>query len=168
LLFTVFYGFPVVFKLALDPFTAAVVTMGFYQAAFMTQIVRAGIESVPLGQSSAADALGLTYIQKMRNIVMPQALRVILPGAVGLLVSAIKDSSLASVIGLFELTRTALAIRNITLSNWDVLGTLLLLYVVINSIVSVAGGLLERRLAPSENQRQVLDAVLLQIELRQR
>jgi polar amino acid transport system permease protein len=145
-LFLVFYGTPILTGIDLPPFAAATGTLAAYFAAYMTEIVRAGIEALPRGQTDAAHALGLGYFQTMRYIILPQALRVITPGWVGLILSGVKDSSLASIIGVTELTSASLTVRSNTYTNWDVFGVLTGSYFVLCSVISYAGSHLEKRL----------------------
>jgi polar amino acid transport system permease protein len=145
-LFVVFYGAPVVLGLDLNPFAAAVAALAIYLGAYLTEIVRAGLESLPRGQSDAAHALGLDYPRMMRYVVLPQAMRVIVPPWIGLIVGGIKDSSLASIIGVTELSRASLTVRSNTLSNWDVFAVLAGTYFVVCSVISYLGARLERRL----------------------
>jgi polar amino acid transport system permease protein len=145
-LFIVFYGAPVVLGLDLNPFGAAVAALAIYLGAYMTEIVRAGLESLPRGQVDAAHALGLDYPRMMRYVVLPQAMRVIVPPWIGLIVGGIKDSSLASIIGVTELSRASLTVRSNTLSNWDVFAVLAGTYFVVCSVISYLGARLERRL----------------------
>lgn len=149
-LFLVFYGVPALTGMRLDPFAAAVATLSIYLGAYMTEAVRAGIEAVPMGQVDAAHALGFGYLRMMRLVVLPQALRVIIPAGIGLSIAALKDSALASIIGLTELTRAGLAVRENTLSNWDVLAFMTLIYFVLCSALSYAGYWVENRLRVSD------------------
>lgn len=148
-LFLVYYGLPVVAGVDSTPFVAAVGALSIYVAAYMAEVVRAGLAAVGQGQWQACQALGFGYVKSMRLVILPQALRVIVPAAVGLFVASIKDSSLASIIGLTELTRAVLVVRQITFSNWDTLAVLTLTYFVICSVVSRAGTWIESRLAQS-------------------
>lgn len=150
LLFLVFYGLPTVTGFQIEPLAAAILTQGVYMGAYMTEVVRAGIEALPRGQWEASQALGFGYVRTMRFVVLPQALRILVPPAVGLCVANVKDSSLASIIGVTEVTQTALAIREQTFSNWDVLGALALSYFALNALVSWGGSALEARLRRSE------------------
>lgn len=89
----------------LDPFGAGTLALSVYTAAVNAEIMRAGILSIDRGQIEAARSLGLTYVQTMRYVVLPQALRRVIPPQVSQLVTLIKDTSLAAVIGVTELTR---------------------------------------------------------------
>jgi polar amino acid transport system permease protein len=129
----------------IKPFTAAILALGLNEAAYMAEIVRAGILSVDEGQSEAAQALGMTRTQTMRRIVLPQAMRVIVPPTGNETISMLKTTSLASVIAVTELTYAAQLIyaQNyktipllIVISMWYLLGT---------SILSIGQYFLERR-----------------------
>jgi ABC-type amino acid transport system permease subunit len=91
----------------MNPFSAGVVALALSDSAFEAEIFRAGIQSIGKGQIEAADSLGLNYYQKMRVIILPQALRRILPPLGNQFVYMLKMSSLVSIIGLQELTRRA-------------------------------------------------------------
>jgi His/Glu/Gln/Arg/opine family amino acid ABC transporter permease subunit len=93
--------------LSLDPVPAAVVGLTLYTSAVMAEIVRAGVRSLPQGQTDAARALGLSYPQALRFVVLPQALRRMTPALVSQLITLTKDTSLASLIGVNELARRA-------------------------------------------------------------
>lgn len=93
--------------LILDTVPAGILALGLNYGAYMTEIFRAGIQSVGHGQSEAADALGMTYAQKMRRIVLPQAIRVIIPPTGNEFIAMLKDSALVYTIGALELFRRA-------------------------------------------------------------
>ena len=86
--------------LTLDPFVVGIVALGLNYGAYMTEIFRAGIQSVSHGQSEAADALGMTYGQKMKRVVLPQAFRVIIPPTGNEFIAMMKDTALVSFIGV--------------------------------------------------------------------
>lgn len=103
----VYYGLPVVMGISLGPFAAGVVALTLCDSAFEAEIFRGGIQSIERGQLEAADAIGLNYYQKMRLVILPQAIRRMLPPLGNQFVYMLKMSSLVSVIGLQELTRRA-------------------------------------------------------------
>lgn len=103
----VYYGLPVVIGLALGPFAAGILALTLCDSAFEAEVFRGGIQSIEKGQLEAADSLGLNYYQKMRLVILPQAIRRILPPLGNQFVYMLKMSSLVSVIGLQELTRRA-------------------------------------------------------------
>lgn len=104
-LFVVFFIFPE-FGLELSAFSAGVVAMSNMAACFIGEIVASGIRTVPKGQTEAAVAQGMSRVQQLRLIILPQALRIITPSLVGQFILLIKDSSVVSAIGLFDLTRS--------------------------------------------------------------
>lgn len=93
--------------LILGNINSAVIALGLNYGAYMTEIFRAGLESVAHGQGEAADALGMTYLQRMRRVVVPQAIRVIIPPTGNEFIAMLKDSALAYTIGVVELFRRA-------------------------------------------------------------
>lgn len=147
LMFFCYFGLPLLLGLDLSPFAAATLALMFTASSLMAEVVRAGIDSVARGQWEAAFSSGMRYRQVMRHIVGPQALRVMLPPSVGVYIATLKESSLASIIGYVELTKTALLIRETTGQSLEVLATITLLYFVINYGISLIGGALERKFA---------------------
>ena len=107
LLLWVYYGLPVVLDIGITAFWAGVVALAISDSAFEAEIFRGGIQSISKGQIEAADSIGLSYYDKMRYVILPQAIRRILPPLGNQLVYMLKMSSLVSVIGLSELTRRA-------------------------------------------------------------
>ena len=107
MLLWVYYGLPPALGIRLDVFSAGILALALCDSAFEAEIFRAGIQSISKGQHDAADSLGLNYKEKMRLIVIPQAIRVVLPAIGNQFVYMLKMSSLVSVIGLTELTRRA-------------------------------------------------------------
>jgi polar amino acid transport system permease protein len=107
MLLWVYYGLPPAFGIRLDVLSAGILGLALCDSAFEAEIFRAGIQSIGQGQHDAADALGLNYWKKMRLIILPQAIRTVLPAIGNQFVYMLKMSSLVSVIGLTELTRRA-------------------------------------------------------------
>ncbi len=103
-IFIIYFILPEV-GIQLDPFPAATIALTIYAGAYISEIVAAGILSVPKGQMEAAKAYGLNSFQRLRYVIFPQAIRVILPPLVGEYVLLVKDSSIVSVIGLTDVTR---------------------------------------------------------------
>ncbi len=129
----------------LDRMIAAVVTLGLYEGAYVTEIVRGGIESVGRGQWEASAALGFSRVQQLRLVILPQAVRPMLPPLVGQIISTFKDSALASLISLPDLTFQALevmAISRMTFEVWISAGTL---YLLLGMLCARCGRWLERR-----------------------
>jgi general L-amino acid transport system permease protein len=86
-----------------DKLLRALIGVALFAAAYMAEVVRGGLQSIPRGQFMAADALGLTGVQKMVHIILPQALRIVIPGIVNSYISLFKDTSLVLIIGVFDL-----------------------------------------------------------------
>jgi His/Glu/Gln/Arg/opine family amino acid ABC transporter permease subunit len=146
-LFVVYYGLPIVLHIGgLSPLTSAVLALSLHSAAYTSQIVRAGLEAVPRGQWEAARALGLGYPRAMLRVIGPQALRIIVPPFTLQSIGTFKDTSIASVIGLVDLTNNALVIRGNTGSDWDVFAVLAILYFGVCASVGAIGHRVERRL----------------------
>ena len=149
LLFFVFFALPLALDIDIPPYPAAIAALSVHCSAYMAEVVRSGIESIPKGQWEAAASLGLPYHRIMRLIVLPQALRVMIPPTIGVYVSTIKESSLASIIGFVELLGQGMAIReaNALRGSADVLVAVAFGYFVICSSLSQVGRHLERRTA---------------------
>ena len=144
-MFFAYFGSPLVLGLDLSPFAAATVALALHASASMAEIIRAALASVGRGQWEAAQASGLSAIQVMRHVVVPQALRVALPPSVGVFITTLKESSLASVIGFIELTKTGLLVRDATGGGLAPLLLLGAFYFVLNYAISLAGLAAERR-----------------------
>ena len=130
-------------------FLSAVLTLALYEGAYMTEIIRAGIQSIEKGQWEASYALGLSWWQQMRYIVLPQAIQRILPALAGQFISAIKDSAIVSVISIQELTFQGMELMAATYLTFEVWITVTLLYFLLTGICSLA----VRRLEISLQQR---------------
>ena len=147
-LFFVYYGLTLLTGVNLSTFIAATIALGLEGSAMMSEVVRGGLQSVAKGQREAALSTGMKAWQVELFIVWPQAIRVMIPPAVGVYVSTLKASSLTSVIGYVELTKTGLLIRESVRGHS---GSLLILvviatiYVIINFAISRLGAKLEER-----------------------
>lgn len=134
-------------------FGIAVIAITIYATAYTADIIRGGVESVPRQQLEAAATMNFTRWQTMTKVVLPQSWPVILPPAVAFAVSFIKDTSLVSQVGVFELTFRGKELNNMGFSGMLVFGTIALLYFVMSYPLSRFGQWLERRLAPSHHRR---------------
>jgi len=145
-LFIIFYGLPSL-GIRFSPFWAAVVGLGMNYAAYEAENYRAGIQSIPRGQLDAALALGLTRIQTIRKIILPQAVRLVIPPVTNDFIALLKDSSLVSVITMVELTKMY---GQLAATNYDYIGIGLLtaaIYFVLGLPIARLSRLLETRLA---------------------
>jgi polar amino acid transport system permease protein len=131
----------------ITPFTAAIFGLGLNEGAYMAEIVRAGILSVEEGQSEAAQSLGMTRLQTMRLIVLPQAMRVIVPPTGNETISMLKTSSLASVTALLELLGTAEVIAARTFRVIPLLIVASIWYLIVTSLLTGGQFYVERYFA---------------------
>lgn len=129
------------------PFVTAVICLGFFTSARVAVQVTAGIEALAGGQRLAALALGLTRVQAYRHVLLPLAVRIILPPLTSEFLNIIKNSSVALTIGLMELTASARAIQEFSFQVFEAFSAATLIYVVANILVVAGMALLERRLA---------------------
>ena len=150
LLLWVYYGLPVVLDIGITAFWAGVVALAISDSAFEAEIFRGGIQSISKGQIEAADSLGLSYYDKMRYVILPQAIRRILPPLGNQLVYMLKMSSLVSVIGLSELTRRANELVVTEYRPLEIYTILVLEYLILILIVSVGVRWLEKKMRADE------------------
>ena len=145
-LFWVYYVLPILLGIRIDALSAAVLGLTLHSTAFLGEIYRAGIQTVPKGHSEAAKVLGLTPRQTFMRIVLPQAVRNVLPPMVNNLVDLIKLSSLASVFAVAEITRRATELSASTFRPLEIFTFVALMYFVICWPLSVLIRALERRM----------------------
>lgn len=157
LLSVVYYGLPAL-GVTLGGFPSAVLALGLYSAAYTSEIVRGGLSSVPAGQLEAARSLGLSRVQSLRFVVLPQAWRVALPALGNEFVSLILGSSLASAVTLQELFAAGKYITNATYRQFEVYALLALVYFLLTFTLTRLLRLAERRLSRGERlpERRVL------------
>jgi polar amino acid transport system permease protein len=129
----------------ITPFVAAILALGLNEGAYMAEIVRAGILSVDEGQNEAAQALGMTRLQTMRRIVLPQAMRVIIPPTGNETISMLKTTSLVSVIATQELLYSAQLIYAVNYRQIPLLIVVSLWYLTVTSVLSIGQHYIERR-----------------------
>ena len=128
-------------------FITGVITLGLYEGAYITEIVRGGINSVQRGQWEASASLGFNRFDQLRMVVLPQALKVIIPPLAGQFISTIKDSAILSVISIQELTFQGLELMASTYLVFEVWTTITLMYLVLTLGCSMLSRWLERALA---------------------
>ena len=145
LIFALFLAYPIVVGRSLPALWALVIALTLYNGAVIAEIIRAGILSIPKGQTEAASAIGLGRGQTLRLILLPQAVRVMLPALVSQLVVLLKDTSLGFVIGFEELLRTGQQLNQALNNPLQMFAAIALIYIVINFALSSLAGYLERR-----------------------
>ncbi len=145
LMFVLYFGLSL-FGLDVPPLLAASVAMTIYASAYLGEIWRASLQSVPLTQWEAADCLALTRVQRLFLVVLPQALRIATPSTVGFMVQIVKSTSLASVIGLAEMTYIGKLINNSTFRPFTTYLIIAVLYFGLCYPLSWLARRLERKL----------------------
>ena len=145
-LFLVYYGLPIIIGYSIPAFSTALVGLTLYATAYLGEIVKAGLQSVDIGQKEAAKALGMTSIQEYRYIVFPQTLPLVVPNAVGFFIALIKNSSLVSAIGFMELTRSSRLVIARTFQPFTIYLTVAIMYFIICYGMSKLSKKVEERL----------------------
>jgi polar amino acid transport system permease protein len=128
-----------------NPIAMAIIGLTFCYGAYMTEIFRAGIQSIPKGQMEAARSLGMTYVQAMRHIILPQAIRIVLPPVGNEFVSMLKDSSLVSVVAVADLTRRGQSYMSVHFNPIPVWIMVALIYLILTLFSSRVVSYLEKR-----------------------
>jgi polar amino acid transport system permease protein len=131
-------------------FLSAVVTIAAFEGAYITEIIRAGIESVERGQREAAYALGLSWLDQMRLVILPQAIKRILPALAGQFISTIKDSAIVAAISIQELTYQGMQLAVSTHFTFEVWLMVAVLYLVLTLSLSLGVSRLEKSLRKSD------------------
>lgn len=148
-LFVIYLGLPQV-GFIVDPIPAAVAALSLCYGAYMTEIFRAGIESIPRGQWEAADALGMRRYETFRKIVLPQAMRVIVPPTGNQFIAMLKDSSLVSVVGVWDLMFVARAQGRADFRMLEMLITAALIYWLLSIVLEIAQARIERHYSAAD------------------
>lgn len=147
-IFWVYFLVPLIIGTSISGATTMLVTLVFYQAAYLSEIVRAGILGLPKGQMEAARSGGLSYMQAMRLVILPQALYNMIPSMIGQFVSTIKETSLGYVISMNELTFAANQINNQLLTKpFEVYVILATMYFLLCFALTSFARRLEKRIA---------------------
>lgn len=149
-LFWIFYGLPVIFHLRLSPFWSGIVALALNVSAFNAEIFRAGIDSIGQAQVHAGLALGMSRVQVLQRIVLPQALRRVIPPLGSQWVSMFKDTSLLAFVNVHELTYRGLIIRANTFKELEVMTALIGIYLLVSYPQAKLSDLLYRRLKTLE------------------
>jgi polar amino acid transport system permease protein len=144
----IYFGLGVFFNLS--PMVASVLALSFFSGAYITEIIRAGIQSIHKGQREAALSIGMTEWQAMRLVILPQAVKRILPPLAGQFITLVKDSSLVSVIAVTDLTYVAKNIVTITFRAFEVWLAIAAFYFLLSFGLSLVVRKLEKRMAESD------------------
>jgi len=146
-IFWIWFIIPQLLRLPIPEYGVALTAFVIFEAAYFGEIVRAGIQSVARGQVEAATALGLTRAQALRFVVLPQAIRNMVPALVTQMIVLFKDTSLASIIGYVDLTKAAQIVNNREIRPFELYLFIAVVYFVFTYSMSRVAGRFERRLA---------------------
>ncbi len=151
-IFIIYFALPAVIGHRIDPFIAAVAACSLNSGAYIAEIFRGGIQSISLGQVRAGLSLGMTHGQTMRHIVLPQAFKRIIPPLGNEFIAMLKDSSLVSVIGFEELTRSGQLIIAETYGTLEIWTCVAVIYLVMTLTISRLVAFLEKRCRKSDER----------------
>ena len=144
-IFLFYFAVPVITGQRIDPYVAAVGSCGINSGAYIAEIVRAGIQSIDEGQMEAGRSLGMTWTQTMRYVIVPQAIKRVIPPLGNEFIALLKDSSLVSVIGFEELTRRGQLIIAKTYGSLEIWFSVAIIYLVMTLSISRLVAYLEKR-----------------------
>ena len=146
LILWIYYGLPIMTGISFSPFVSGIIALTISESAFQAEIFRAGINSVNKGQYEVANSLGMNFWKKMRLVILPQAIKVVLPALGNQFVYVLKMSSLVSIIGIADLTRKANELVVSTYRPLEIYTFLILEYLILILIVSYFVRKLEKKL----------------------
>ncbi len=144
-IFIIYFALPMLMGRRIDPFIAAITACSINSGAYVAEIFRAGIQSIDRGQMEAGRSLGMSWLQTMRFIILPQAFKRIIPPLGNEFIAMLKDSSLVSVIGFEELTRRGQLIIARTYGSFEIWISVAVIYLVMTLTISRFVDYLERR-----------------------
>ncbi len=145
--FFIFFGIPMATGITMESLVAGVIALSLNAGAYMAEIVRAGIQSVDKGQMEAARSLGLSYGKSMRKVVLPQAIRTMVPSIINQFIITLKDTSILSVIGLSEMVKQGQIIISRTFESFNTWIIVAAMYLIVITILSVIAKRVERRIS---------------------
>ena len=145
-LFLIFFGIPIVLGFDVPAFVSASVALIFYASAYLADIWRGSVESIPITQWEAGTSLGLSWIDQFRYVILPQAVKVSIPPTIGFLVQVIKNTSLTSIIGYVELTRRGQILNNVTFQPFIIFTMVGCIYFIVCYPLSIYSRRLEAEL----------------------
>ena len=149
-IFLIYFALPMIIGERINPFVAAVAACSVNSGAYVAEIFRAGIQSVDKGQMEAGRSLGLSWMQTMRYIILPQAFKHVIPPLGNEFISMTKETSLVSVIGFEELTRRGQLIIAKTYGSFEIWLTVAFIYLVMTFTIAQLVSYLERRFATDD------------------
>lgn len=151
LILWVYYGLPIISGISFSPFVSGIIALSISESAFQAEIFRAGINSIKKTQWEAGSSLGLTFFKRLRFVIMPQAIKNILPALGNQFIYVLKMSSLVSIIGIGDLTRKANELIVSTYRPLEIYTFLILEYLILILIISFFVRRFERKLKQDSN-----------------
>ena len=149
-IFIIYFALPVIIGQRIDPFVAAVAACSINSGAYVAEIFRAGIQSIDIGQMRAGLSLGMNWTMPMRSLILPQAVKRIIPPLGNEFIAMLKDSSLVSVIGFEELTRSGQLIIAETYGSLEIWSAVAVIYLVMTLTITRLVSFLEKRFKTSD------------------
>jgi polar amino acid transport system permease protein len=156
-LFIIFFGIPILLGFDVPAFLSASIALIAYAAAYLADIWRGSVESIPKAQWEAGTSLGLSWLQQFRYVILPQAVKVSIPPTIGFAVQVIKNTSLTSIIGYVELTRQGQILNNVTFRPFAIFTMIGVIYFAICYPLSLYSKRLEAKLTrgdPIKSKKQ--------------
>ncbi len=145
-LFIIFFGIPILLGFDVPAILSASIALVLYSAAYLADIWRGSVESIPKAQWEAGTSLGLSWLEQFRFVILPQAVKVSIPPTIGFAVQVIKNTSLTSIIGYVELTRQGQILNNVTFRPFTIFAMVGVIYFVICYPLSLYSKRLEAKL----------------------
>ncbi len=146
LILWIYYGLPIMLGISFSPFVSGIIALTISESAFQAEIFRAGINSINKGQHEVSESLGMDFWKKMRLVILPQAIKVVLPAMGNQFVYVLKMSSLVSIIGIADLTRKANELVTTTYRPLEIYTFLIFEYLILILVVSYFVRKLEKKL----------------------
>ena len=147
-----YFGIASVLSIQIPSFWASVIVLTLNAGAYLSEIFRSGISAVNKGQMEAARSLGLPYHVAMSKVIIPQAIRIVIPSVVNQFIITLKDTSIISVIGMGELMRVGTLIANRTFRGFETYGMVAIVYFIVIIILTKISQIIERRLSNGKSK----------------
>lgn len=149
-LMIIYYAIPQLFDIQIDPIPSAILAFGLNSGAYISEIIRGGINAVDKGQQEAALALGIPYFKMMKDIILPQAMKNILPALMNEFITLNKESAIVTVIGAMDIMRRAYVVGGSTFRYLEPLLIAGVIYYIMTLILTFLGKMLEKRMRRSD------------------
>ena len=149
-LMIIYYAIPQLFDITVDPMPAAIIAFGLNSGAYISEIIRGGINAVDKGQLEASLALGIPYSKMMKDIILPQAMKNIMPSLMNEFITLTKESAIVTVIGALDIMRRAYVVGGSSYRYLEALMIAGVMYYILTLILSFLGKMLEKRMSRSD------------------